>query len=465
MKLFLENDQYKVQVNSDASRSYSLDSLYKKAVEAARTASGEADKPIDQKALRSHFEDRTREFNFIFRNGRDLNGKDWTVQDMYSVPDAPILLPKVVSSVVREAVEPMLIGTSLLQRINFTMGQTIMLPATGALSVGDLDIAEGGEYPEGKLDQGGSAMVANIGKSGIAVKITEEMIRYSQVDVINMHLRAAGRCLARHKEVKIFNMLAGMGQTYFDNKTPKQSMLGVTHGRDFNGAANGSLTADDLFDVWGHILARGFNADALLCHPLMYLHFLKDPNLRAFAFASGGGTLYASWNGSALGGNPWASPAGGMSVGKSENVRPDTAVELRNQAISSAPVLPSYLTVPFTVIVSPFVRYDAIRKQTDVMLLDRNELGVILVDEDPTTEEWSDPARDIRKIKIRERYALGILNEGQNVGLLKNIVNVANMISSEPAQKHITVAALDADGDPTASGGLEEIPARVAVTS
>jgi hypothetical protein len=460
MKLFLENDQYKVKINSDDSRHYVLEDLYKGDV--AKSEDGNEPGQVD---FRDHFEGRAKEFNYIFRNGRDLDGKQWTLTDMYSVPDAPILLPKVVSSVVREAIEPMMIGTTLLNRINFTLGQTIMLPATGALSVGDLDIPEGGEYPEGKLDQGGNAMVANIGKSGIAVKITEEMIRYSQVDVINMHLRAAGRCLARHKEVKIFNMLAGMGVTYYDNAAPKSSLLGVTHGRDFNGAANGSLTAEDIFDVWGHVLARGFMADALIVHPLMYLHFLKDPTMRAFAYAAGGGTLYASWTGSALGGNPWAKPAGGLSVGSVEKVRPDTDIKLRNQDISSGPILPSYLTAPFQIIVTPFVRYDAIKKLTDVVLIDRNEVGVILVDEDPTTEEWSDPARDIRKIKIRERYALGILNEGQNVGLIKNVVNVDNKISMEPARPQMTVAALDADGNPTASGGLEEIDARTPIVS
>jgi hypothetical protein len=460
MKLFLKDDKYKVKINSDAARTYDLEEFYGEELKKSKTDGAK----LEAKEVKDHFESRVKEFGYIFRNGRDLEGRQYSVQDMYSTPDAPMLMPKVISSVVREAIEPMLIGASLLQRVNYTMGQTIMLPATGALSVADLDIPEGGEYPEGKLDQGGSAMVANIGKSGIAVKITEEMIRYSQVDVISMHLRAAGRCLARHKEVKIMNMLSGMGVAYFDNKTPKKSMLGVTHGRGFNGAANGSLTADDIFDVWGHIMARGFMANAMMVHPLMYVHFLKDPTMRAFASASNG-TLYGSWTGSPVGGNPWTKPAGGLSLGSIENVKPDTDPKLRNQLIDSGMVLPGYLDVPFQVIVSPWVRYDAIKKQTDVIIIDKNELGVMLVDEDPTTEEWMDPARDIKKIKIRERYALGILNEGQNVGIIKNVVNVPNMISMEPAEKTIPVAALDASGNPTASGGIEVIPERVPVTS
>lgn len=471
MRLVLENDEYKIKVNSDGATPYRLSDFYnpeadsdKKGWDLAPVLKEGAEK-VDAKSICDRYNERVKKFDYVFRNGKDLDGQEWSVQDMYSVPDAPILLPKVVSTVVREAVEPLLIGTTLLNRINYSMGQTILLPATGALSVGDLDIPEGGEYPESRLEKGGNAMIANIGKSGLAVKITEEMIRYSQVDVINMHLRAAGRALARHKEVKIFNMLSSMGVTYYDNKNPKQSVLGVTHGRGWNGSANGSITAEDLFDVWGQTLARGFMADALIVHPLMYVHFLKDPNMRAFAFAAGGGTLFASWTGSAAGGSPWGMPAGGMSLGSVHNINPDTDVKLRNQMINSGPVLPSYLTAPFQIIVTPFVRYDALKKQTDVIMVDRNELGVILVDEDLTTEEWNDPARDIRKIKLRERYCLGMLNEGQNVGLLKNIVNVDNRISMEPARPQISVAALDADGNPTASGGLEEIDSRTAIVS
>ena len=341
------------------------------------------------------------------------------------------------------------------------MGQTILLPSYGALSVAGLDIPEGGEYPEAKMTQGGASMIANIGKSGIAVKISEEMIRYSQVDVISMHLRAAGRCLARHKEVKIFNMIGATGTAFYDNAAPQNSVLGVTHGRGFNGAANGSVTADDLFDLWGNLLARGFMANTMLVHPLTYTMYLKDPNMRTMFFNQGSGTLFATYNQqAAMGGNPWAQAAGGMSQGSIQNILPDTQTELRNQDISVAPTLPSYFGMPLQIIVSPFVKYDPIRKLTDLMLFDRNELGVLLVDEELTTEEWADPARDIMKIKMRERYALGILNEGQGVALIKNAVNVDNMISSQPAETVINIAALDANGSPTASGGLEAIDER-----
>lgn len=460
MRLFKDKatGAFTIQVNKDSGKSHTLSHYYPEAGKV------EGSEKIDQDKVLDSYKNRLKQLQFIWNNnGMDADGTEWKITDMYSVPDAPILLPRVVSSVVREAMEPMMIGTSLLQRINYTMGQTILLPAASALSVAELDIPEGGEYPEAKMTQGGAAMVANIGKSGIAVKISEEMIRYSQVDVISMHLRQAARALARHKEVKIFNMVGAEGLVYFDNANPVQSLLGVTHGRGFNGNANGSVTAEDLFDLWGHLLARGFYGNTMLVHPLAYTMFLKDPNMRSMFFNANTNVLFASWKGNAQGGNPWAMAAGGMSVGNIENVAGDTEVELRNQNLTSAPILPGYMGQAMSVIVSPFVKYDPIRKLTDIMIFDRGELGVLLVDEDPTTEEWTDLARDIKKIKIRERYALGILNEGQAVALIKNAVNVDNMVTSQPAVPQINIAALDSSGAPTASGGLEEIPERTAL--
>ena len=73
------------------------------------------------------------------------------------------------------------------------------------------------------------------------------------------------------------------------------------------------------------------------------------------------------------------------------------------------------------------------------------ELGVLLVDEELTTEEWRDPARDITKIKFRERYCFGILNEGESVAVLRNIHNVPNKIIDEPARPHYNVDITVAD--------------------
>jgi hypothetical protein len=65
--------------------------------------------------------------------------------------------------------------------------------------------------------------------------------------------------------------------------------------------------------------------------------------------------------------------------------------------------------------------YNASTLRTDIVLCDSNELGLLVVDEELTTDEWNDPARDIRKIKMRERYGLAVMNDGRGIGLMKGI--------------------------------------------
>ena len=387
---------------------------------------------------------------FAFRNNGALaDGSTLKLTDTLNTAGASMLLPQVMTNIVREAVEPLLVGASLLQRINYKAGLQLTFPAVGAMRADD--IAEGQEYPEQQLQMGGATAVATIGKSGLAFKITEEMIRYSQYDVIGMHLQAAGRSLARHKEEKIFKHIRASGVTVFDNVTPANSLNGVTTGRDLAGNANGSVTADDIFDTFAQISTQGFPANTILVHPLTWVMFVKDPTMRAFALANGAGSFFGQHTGSATGGNPWAAsslggmgPSGGQSIipgqtsngGVSPSGQTPSLLTAYNQTINSAPVLPGYLNIPFRVVVSPFVPYDARRKLTDIYMFDSNELGALVVDEDVTVEEFNDPRVDIRKVKLRERYGLAILNEGLAIGVMRNVHVVPNQVVT-PAQSVI----------------------------
>jgi hypothetical protein len=61
-------------------------------------------------------------------------------------------------------------------------------------------------------------------------------------------------------------------------------------------------------------------------------------------------------------------------------------------------------------------------------MFDSSELGALIVDEDVTVDEWNDQSVDIRKIKLRERYGIGIFNEGQAIAVLKNVKVVPNEV-------------------------------------
>ena len=387
------------------------------------------------------------QFEYLWKNNGNLeDGQRVKLNDALSVPNAPMLMPKVISNIVKEAAEPLLVGTSLLQRINYSYGQTITFPAVGAMVAAD--IAEGQEYPERSLQMGGATVTASIGKSGVAVKVTDEMIRYSQFDVIGMHLRAAGRALARHKEVKIFNFIRSVGVTCFDNVNPASSLKGVTTGRDMKGAGNGSVTMDDIFDAYAQVITQGFTPNTLLMHPLTWTMFVKDATLRSFVLGNNGGNMFAGWSGSAAVRAPWDnSSQGGLGMSAGQDITPGgnaaglsaSPLSAYPQTLSTAPQLPGYMNIPFRIIVSPFVPYDPRRKLTDIYMFDSAELGVLIVDEEVTTEEFDDPRVDIRKIKLRERYGIGILNEGKAIATLKNVHVVPNEVVL-PAQAHINIS-------------------------
>jgi hypothetical protein len=356
----------------------------------------------------------------VWRTGvyeKDGEAFDINMEDALAHPNSTQFFPITVETLVREAIEPVLIGTSLLERISYRPGMQVSFPSIGAI-VAD-DVNEAGEYPEYSLNFGPGSQIITIGKCGLAIKFTDEMKRYSQYDVLSMYLKAMGRALARHKESKIFAMLSGLGVVTHDNHTPSASVHGVTRGRSVVGAANGAVTMDDLHEAFGTVLMNGFTPNAILVHPLTYTMFLTDALLRAFALTNGSGAWYNGWTGNGQAEYPWSRGAqgklgpGGATVTSSSD--PKTI------QVNAAPKLPNYAGLPLQVIVSPFIPYNHSTKLTDIYMVDTNNIGAIIVDEEPTMEELPDRYREITKIKIRERYAIAPFNEGRGVAVLKNI--------------------------------------------
>lgn len=319
--------------------------------------------------------------------------------------EQPMLIPKVISQTVRDAVEPTIALTPLLQRINFQVGTSLTFPAMGAFTAAD--IPEGGEYPEQTMEFAGQ-VTATIGKSGVAVKMTEEMIRYSLFDVMSMHLRAAGRALIRHKEQKVSDMIDTSGVTFIDNTT---SSVQGTRGRGVDGALNGTITVEDVFRMYADMVDDGYVPNALLMHPFGWLTFALNPQLRAFGFANNG-EMFQNFQG-----QPGAGEA--FRVG---GLNQETQLDDPSAIATTASRLPAGFPAPLNIIISPFIPYDSTANTTDIYMVDTNELGVLVVDEEVVTEEFDDPARDIRKVKLRERYAIENINNGKAIRKAKGVV-------------------------------------------
>lgn len=330
------------------------------------------------------------------------------MQDNFST-DLPLLTPRVISNLVREAIEPNLVLTPLLNRVNYSHGTRVSFPTFGALANGAADIAEGEEYPEGTMEMGGQTECI-IGKSGIAVKVTEEQKRYSQFDIISMNFRAAGRALARLKEQKVSTLITTNGTTLIDNS---DSAYPSCTGRDAGGSYNGTLTLDDMFKAWSTMVNTGFIPNTLIMHPFAWKIFAEEGMSRLFGFNSGNQAML--WQ------MPQGSPGNAGSPWTQTALNQNTYVSSPENIASTFTRVPSLFPTNFNIIVSPYMEFTAATNVTDIVFCDINELGIMVVDEDVTMDEWNDPARDIMKMKLRERYGLAVMNDGRGIGLLKNV--------------------------------------------
>lgn len=370
-------------------------------------------------------------------------------KDAMATPNSRVWLPKTIEQVVREPVEPLLIIPGLLDNVAYEAGARITFPAIGALVA--YDLAEGQAYPEQQLNIAPGTMTVTVGKTGLAFKITEEMRKHSQFDVINLHLRAARRALDRHKEQKGMNFISALGTTLFDNKDPTSSVYGVCTGRDIAGTGNGSCRMEDLLKAYSFIMMQGFTPDTILMHPMTWSMWMADPLLQTIVKNTGNGSWFQPHN-MPESGRPWDN-AGQMGFGKT-SARPftpggnaasetATAVGDLDQNLRSQAVIPSYFPKPLNVLVSPFVPFDHDNQLADIMIFDSNNLGALITEEGVTTDEWEDKSVDITKIKLRERYTFGIYHDGLAIGVLRNVPVVPNEIAL-PVNPMITgLAAID----------------------
>lgn len=308
--------------------------------------------------------------------------KAFTLSEALTTVDANILMPKVIQQVVTDSAEAQLSATKYFRRINLNEGRSMEFVHFGAIRA--FEIAEGQEYPNQQLNlskNGIGTVNVSVRKYGLRVAITDEMISDSQWDVVGLHLEAAGRALARLKEENAFKELSGNGHVVYDAALFSPGEPGYPTGRGFDGELNGTLTAEDLLDMAVSIMASGYTPTDIVMHPLCWSLFAKN----AFIQESG-------------------MPAFGVQTTARDPREFTTANSLG-------------LNVEF----SPNVPFDQVNKTFDFYLIDRNNVGVMVVKEDVSTEEFDDPSRDIKNLKIKERYGLAVLNGGLGVAVARNI--------------------------------------------
>lgn len=321
--------------------------------------------------------------------------------EMLSSPSASVLIPKVIIGAMREAAEPLYIGRQFMQTVRFQgSGASMIFPSIGVMRA--FDVAEAAEIPEDTIDwQTHEGTEIRIGKSGVRVRFTEEMISDSQWDIVSMMIKEAGRAMARHKEQKIFYNFSRFGHTVFDNMDANPEAH--TKGLDEVGAANGTMSAEDFLDLIIAVMGNEYNPTDILMHPLAWTVFAR--NELAGAIAKSPYDNYPS-----------------KGAPKSLAMGPES--------------IQGRLPFAFNVQLSPFIPLDKKNKRFDMYVVDRNNVGILLVKEDLSTEKFVEPARDITNVKIKERYGIGILNQGKAVAVAKNI-SMAKSFNPPVAVKHV----------------------------
>jgi len=372
------------------------------------------------------------------------------LEDLLSTPDATRFIPKVVETVVREALEPnLLVVPSVFDEIRLEAGRSIQIGAVGALQAAE--IPEGGEYPERQPSLDGGDMVAiTISKKGLMIRVTDEMISDSQWDVIGLWLRQAGRALARLKELKALKLLNAMGTTVFNNYQDgsDDGIEGSCTGRDITGAPNGTMTLNDLFDMYTYLVLRGFNPDTLIMHPLAWKVFMTDAEVREIIKDGNSvatrqlpmGQTSPGW-GTSHGGRGLRTTGTGTGYSSTQGTGADSVLGKIGanpwvttlNPLASTYHLPPRIGIPMQVLVSPFVRYHATvtgstKPSTSVILLDSSSTGVLVTRDPVSTEEFDDAARDIRALKIRERYGYGLQEQGKSVAVARNVMIDRNYV-------------------------------------
>lgn len=356
----------------------------------AKLAKGEA--ITDKEAAMYRLTDEDKEVLEILKKVADgIEVPGFSFKDFLATPQAAVLIPRTIIGTMRKAAEPMYLASNFFKKIRLKQGNAIFFPSIGVMRAHD--IAEGQEIPQETIDwQQHTNSLIKIGKSGVRIQVTDDLIRDAEWDIVGMLTQEAGRAMARHKEQKAFLEWLMHGWTVFDNDLYRQNSTlyadARTSGVDFTGSINYTMSIDDFLDIIIAVYNNEYTPTDLIMHPLAWTVFAKNGLT---------GSLVAPMD------------------RETKREMPNASFKLGPESIQGR------IPFAFNVNLSPFAPINKLNKTFDMFVVDANNVGVQIVQEDLKTEEFRDPSRDIRNLKITERYGFGTYNEGRAICSAKNI--------------------------------------------
>lgn len=332
-----------------------------------------------------------------------------SVQESLMSTDVVQLIPKVIEGQLREAAEPEYLATKFMNVVHVEGGSSVtyVIPVVGELRASE--VAEGGRYNEDSVDFNtveNSQLEIRVKKIGLKVTITEEAVQDSSWDIYGINIRKMGQAMARYKEEWCFNAFSTHGTPVFDNDMRTQIPEAGTHGLNKDGSYNNTLTTEDFLDLVLALMANDKTPTDVIMHPLTWVVFARNSMI-------GNGLTYGALGGSQV--HPWGATQGTPGfAGLSAEQGPQKFIMQPNQVQGRLPM-------PISVSFSPFVKFDKVNKKFDMYCIDRSSVGVIAEKEALSTDNWTDPERDIRLLKCKERYGVGILDNGHGITVARNL--------------------------------------------
>ena len=177
----------------------------------------------------------------IFKDVMDGNSvSGFTLNDFLATPQAKVLIPRVIVGAMRKAADPLYLASAFFKKIRLKSGQAVMFPSIGVMRAHD--VAEGQEIPQETIDwQLHTSNLITVGKSGIRIQFTDEILKDVEFDIVGMMLAEAG-----------------------------------TTGVDYANNFNNTLSVEDLLDLIIAVYNNEYTPTDLIIHPLAWSAFAKN---------------------------------------------------------------------------------------------------------------------------------------------------------------------------------------------
>lgn len=341
-------------------------------------------------------------------NKQNLSDKHFSIKETIMTTDVVDLVPRIIESKMIEAEDTQSVISPFFTKVQAgNTNGTVVVPIIGELQAHE--VAEGGAYNDEAVEINTleyNSIEVRPKKIGLKVTLSEEVIMDSYWDIMEANLSRIGGAMARYKDEWCAREFSEHGHVVFDNALAAQNPDAATTGLGEDSLPNDTLSVEDFMSMCLALMANDKTPTDVIMHPLCWLVFARNAMV-------GQGLTFGAMG--AMNVNPFGTTQGtGGFAGLSNNMGPQQFVLNESQARFNLPM-------PINVILSPRVKFDKQNKTFDMYVIDRNNIGAIVQREDLSVEKWTNPEIDVRIIKAKERYGIGIMDNGKGIAVAKNI--------------------------------------------